>query len=571
MQNFVCFLKNKTDVFILVLASLIISSWNYVNFNGFSITFSDTDDYMRIIRILEFFKNYDLTNNLIIRSNVPFGCELHWTRFYDIFIIIPSYLLNFFIKNIRESVIYVCFFITPLIKIGLILTAYNIAKKITTKYAAFIIGIIISAHPLLIPYTNFGRPDHHAFIMLFIMIFIYFLATANEKNFKKYYIQLGLFTAISVWISPETLIPLLISDFILLIFALKDSSLSLFLFKKNTLISLFIFPLIFSPQGVLIEYDRISIVHFSLYTMSALFFRVLIAHKNEKLKSKLPFLCCFLIILASLFLVLYPKFFYGMAADVPEVAKKYWLNQVGEMMSPFSHKDGLFYIFHTLIIFSCAGIKIFENLQKDSFFIFWSVFIAITLCYTILGGFSYRMLPLSSLFSIFLITDVCFNSKITIKISKTLKILWVFLISPCLLFILASVEQDDNENQEYSKKELYKLIDNLDQNPSVIIAKESYGPEILFYTKHNILAAPYHRQTSGIMNACYILDDFKEKRTKKILNLTNANYILKISDENPKKFLKHYQKKYLQKIDIPKKFSNVFIWKVLRNKNNELL
>lgn len=552
--------ENKIEISFLILASLIISGFNYLNFNGFHISFVDTDDHMRILRILEFFKDFDLTNNMIMRSNVPFGCELHWTRFYDFFIILPTYILNLFLQNIRESVVYVCFFITPIVKIFFILVAYRIAQKITTGYVAFIIGNCLAAHPLLIPYCNFGRPDHHAFIFLFTMLPMYFLVLAEAKNFKKYHLELAIVSALAVWISPETLIPLLLTDLVLFIYALKDVEISKFLFKKNTLIAIFIFPLIFSSHGVLIEYDRISIVHFSLYVFSALFFRFLISHNNESLKNKIFKLGAMGAVLAGIFLILYPKFFYGMAADVPECAKECWLRRVGEMKSIFEYHEGLFYSLYFLILAAASVLKI-KEIKGARFKISWNVFIVNAIIYTIFGAFSYRMMPPSALFSIFIIAETI-NSKYTRKFARVFRLAAVLILSPFLLFFTSTFMYGEEKTRpNYTKLELYEFLDKLSDKPVVILAKESFGPEILFYTKHSVVAAPYHRQTEGIMNAYYVLEaPFNEKRAREIVAITNASYILKIS-KDPVEF----DAKWLKKIEVPKKFDNVYLFGVSRD------
>lgn len=549
---------NKIEISFLILTSIIISGFNYLNLNGPHISFIDTDDYMRILRILEFFKNFDLTNNVITRSNVPFGCELHWTCFYDFFIIIPSYILNLFLQNIKEAVVYISFFITPIVKISFILIAYKIAQKITTPYAAFIIGICFASHPLLIPYCSFGRPDHHAFIFLFTMLSMYFLVSADSQNFKKYHLELAIVSMLAIWISPETLIPLLLTDFILFIYALKNLDISKFLFKKNTIITICIFPLIFSPKGTLIEYDRISIVHFSLYAFSALFFRFLISHKDESLKNKLLKLGIIGAILVGLFLVLYPKFFYGMAADVPEIAKKYWLRRVGEMKSIFEYHEELFYSLYLLILASASVLKIKETSKKTPFQISWNIFIANAVIYTIFGAFSYRMMPPSALFSIFIIIETI-NSKYTQKFPRILRLAAVLTMSPFLLFLTSTFMYGENKTQQtYTKLELYEFLDKLSNKPVVILAKESFGPEILFYTKHSVVAAPYHRQTDGIMRAYYVLEaPFDEKCARKIVNLTNAKYLLKISKQPVE-----LDAKWLKKIEMPKKFGNVYLFQV---------
>jgi asparagine N-glycosylation enzyme membrane subunit Stt3 len=129
--------KNKIEIIILVVAGTLVSLGCYLQTFGWRMTFHDTDDYMRLVRTREFFKNYDLSNAIISRSNVPFGCDLHWTRFYDFFIIVPTYILNLFIDSIDKSIEYVCFFISPVMKSATIAIFFSVVQKLMKKDDAF--------------------------------------------------------------------------------------------------------------------------------------------------------------------------------------------------------------------------------------------------------------------------------------------------------------------------------------------------------------------------------------------------------------------------------------------------
>lgn len=217
--------RNKIDIALLVTVAIILDVFAHWQMNGATITFHDTDDYMQLVRIRDFFRHHDWFNNTIDRCNVPFGGELHWTRFYDLFLIVPSYILSFFTNSINDAIEYVGFFISPIVHAFTVVFFFHFAQFLMTKRNAFLCTAVFASHQLILPYETFGRPDHHAFILMFVLIFLSNLKgigvifDSNEDNFLdvcwKYTLKMSLITAMGIWLSPELLILFLIADGVL--------------------------------------------------------------------------------------------------------------------------------------------------------------------------------------------------------------------------------------------------------------------------------------------------------------------------------------------------------------------
>lgn len=267
-RNFLIY-NHITELIIISIVLLLFSFSFYVQSQGFHLAFIDTDDYMRVVRTREFFQNYDLCNNTIWRCNVPYGCSLHWTRFYDFFIIIPAFLLSFFFDSINTSTDYVCFFISPIVRI---VTAFVFLKmlhknKILGRDNAFLCLIIFAVQPIITTYGGFGRPDHHAFIVLFVILFLAQYFKASRSGFKKHYIGTARLTTLCLWISPETLIPLLLADGVAFLCALAEKGeghrrdIFRFIFLKNLETIKYIeFLLIFSYIALFFSYSNLNFI-----------------------------------------------------------------------------------------------------------------------------------------------------------------------------------------------------------------------------------------------------------------------------------------------------------------------
>ncbi len=588
--------KNKVELIILTILGLVFNIAVYLQMQGVSLSFFDTDDYMRLVRIRDFFTHFDLSDNIIKRCNVPFGCSLHWTRFYDFFLIVPSYILAFFTKSIDKAIEYTGFFISPIVKIITLMLLFRVSIKLFNKRDAFFAVALIAANPIISQFGTFGRPDHHAFIMLFMVICLCNVISLIESNFKSGYIKLAISTAACIWISPETLIPLLIFDAILFLYTIldlsnEDSHLILkSLYLKNLLVSCFIGIIILPSlySRFTIYYDEISIVHFTLYICISSFFYVSFLHKIDSKKISLVNLLLVFAVIAGIFIYIFPKFFLGMAADVSPFVKRIWLNKISEMKSPFEHGDHIFFISYAIIITISIANKIIELFKSrknlsDKSSILWWILIVNTICYTIFSAFACRMLPFSVLFGFPLIVDFGMNGRYFKKLHRLVRIVLTFFMATLFMFLAAyfndrSENADQQYKRKYTKQELFHEIDNLSVTPVVIMAHSNDGPAILYYTKHSVVGAPYHRQTEGIIASYKIMEgEYNVSDSKKILAFMNASYVFikKPVHSKSKNQLKNSQKpslaqmivkgkhpKWITIMKLPVKFDDVVIAKI---------
>src|SRR5262249_4868004 len=68
----------------------------------------------------------------------------------------------------------------------------------------------------------------------------------------------------------------------------------------------------------------------------------------------------------------------------------------------------------------------------------------------------------------------------------------------------------------------------LDQvpEPHTIVADLDFGPELLWRSKHRVLASPYHRNAQGILDAWQVLSGTADAAAQAILRRRQASWIL---------------------------------------------
>jgi hypothetical protein len=621
-------LKEKTsELIVLGILYLSLLAYSYLVLFGDSIAFIDTDDFMRVMRIKEFFNDYNLSNYIVSRSNYPDGCELHWTRLYDFFIIGLTWVIDLFSESLDQSINYACFIISPIVGLICMVFVSKIFDQFIPKSNVFLATALFCASPFLFPFFSFGRPDHHSFITLCITIYMYCTVkiVLDKTDSIKNYIITAVAAAACVWASPETLIVLLLTDAVLFCVYMEDFQKTKILYLKNLLTACFVgiiamipnvgsnffhcllmsillllvpyttlsrrslnndtffkywhyvcllFMMLFLTEISPVEYDKISIVHTTLFLCISAFFAVNLQLIGRK--SHLYDAITWAIVIGLIFLSMFPRFLMGMSADIPPFIKKIWLNKIAELRSPFAGSLLWSFLFYSVVTVTSIFVKI-QELRKQEITktnIIWAIFVIIASCYWILACFAYRMVPYSVLFGLPIVVSFGMSSKYVRNYSKLLRMIFTMIIS-CLFFLVTSYfcESDvdvKDTAQKYSDAELYECIDNLSYKPVVIMAHSNYGPKLIYYTKHFVLGAPYHRQIEGIALSYAVMEMNKDIETvRKVLEHTNTHFIFvnhKQQTEFPNSFasslLAGHLPKWISIVKIPEKFYAHSVFKV---------
>lgn len=622
-------LKEKTtELVILGIMYIAMMSYCYIILFGEGINFIDTDDFMRVVRIREFFEHYDLGDYLIARSNYPYGCELHWTRLYDFFIIGLTWVIDLFADSFDQSITYACFCISPLLGLVSMVFVFKTFSMFMEKSNIFLGTALFCASPFLMSFFSFGRPDHHSFLTLCMLVYVYYTAKMilDDTEDKRVYIKTALAASACVWASPETLIVLLLTDAVLFFSYMNDFEKTANFYFKNLLTACFVgtialapeasshsyhslsmcillllipyttltkdalqrdpffrcwhyvclmFMMIFLTEIQPVEYDKISIVHTTLFLCLSTFFAVNLQLINKK--NHLYDAILWVLVIGCIFLSMFPRFLMGMSADIPQFVKDIWLNKVSELRSPLSGNMLCTFLVYTVITATAVVVKV-QELIKQSISgknIIWALFIVLASCYWLLACFAYRMIPYSVMFGLPIIVNLGMSSKYVKKYSKPLRMIITMTIACFFMFLTSlfcesDLDEEQNANRKYSDAELYEYVDNLSVDPVVIMAHSNHGPKLLYYTKHYVLGAPYHRQIEGIIASYSVMDMDKDLSVvRKVLQQTKSQYIFvghKQEHNFPNSFasavLAGEMPQWLSVVKIPEKFSDYSIFKI---------
>jgi hypothetical protein len=588
-----CSRKNEIIILIVSLLCCFLAyafESSYGIFCGdFTIRFADADDYMMLVRLRDFFLHGDFAYSLVNRVYVPFGVDLYWSRLYDFLLIIPTYIINLFVNSVQKSVEYTGFFISPIIKSILCIIVYRFFQKFMTKKDAFLGALLFSMLPDLGEVSEFGRPDHHIFIMTVEFMYLYSLVNIAKNDFvrKKDYVISGVMAVLCTWAAIETLHLILLAEAVMF-FSLCNSTEKLeFLYTKAVVMAFFTGAVVFLsfptvsvglayfvaltamssvalnkptplysalfaiPASVFsfdgnVSYDKISVMHVVLYLCALLHFSASIFYLRFSTRHSKKFFVAAGLALGAAFLYRYPNFLLGVEGGAGNFLREVWFPRIQDLTSPLSFDAGGAFCFccRSIILFVAIYGKICHLMTKkpENTDVFWKILIVINISYFIFSAMVRRMIPTLSAMGLPLIADLCLNGIATKRLSGKLNIFVTcfIVLSPSLIqkysllalgllnnYTGAIQKTKRDQGALRQKDQIYKFIDDLSETPVVIMADPYSGPRLLYHTKHNVVAVPFHSQEKGVLYSLVLTVKPRatEAETREILKTTNSAYV----------------------------------------------
>ncbi|MHC4457500.1 MAG: hypothetical protein ACYS0I_10495 [Planctomycetota bacterium] len=301
----------------------------------------DSDCYMHLIRASDLYNYGQWYDPVWNKSNAPFGEPLHWSRPFDVLLLLGAVPGSFFVDF--ETALWGWGVALSPVLLVLALIALNWATRvILNKDGTFLVIFLFLFQWMVLIFFRPARPDHHGLLLLFFILNIGFVLRLIVKPFKKSLCYwAGAMSAMSIWISVESMVPTCVTMSILgFLWALKEED----FLRKSThyAMGLFVFCFFFLALErpfhdlTIVKFDSISIVYTSILGFIALFWITASGVKNATvlLKRKIGRLTYG--VLGAAFIafvtgVLFPKLYNGPFANVDPRIITVWFNKTKEV------------------------------------------------------------------------------------------------------------------------------------------------------------------------------------------------------------------------------------------------
>lgn len=557
--------KNKKDrilpyVIVIIIAFTLINifAYNKIVLKNNLAELTDTDTYMRLVRVEQLAETGAWYDSFIHRSNFPYGEELHWTRPLDVILLAGAYLLKPF-QGFQKGLLTWAINISLALGILCLLALLWATKPIMKKNAQRLLMLLFIVQPIILSVFFMGRPDHHSLIILLFILLLgcLFRMTKLPKSLFSAFLA-GFIAAVSLWISIENIIPVMMVFITLGVMWLihgQDYAQELLNFSLSTFSFCLIFLLIERPASALlvIEYDKISIVHIFVLMLSILATYSLTLIKSNKLSHRILNLTLILIACGLAIWAAFPNFYHGPMAEVNKDIYPIWLNKVNETQPLwYAGINNKILIFgETILFFMYLIFLVITKRLKSQFTILLplisglAIFLPLTL-YMIRMSYYYLIIIIIFL-ALFLDNIITYINTLKVKkftqsILRSLIILIFILALPGtgLYFAVSSNNSSDNTGR-YNIKALGSFLNEYQINhpdTKTILTFLDFGPELLYRTNYNVIATPYHRNDQGIMFNYLVMAAESNEQAYKMLKERSVDLLILCPESGEKEYYK---------------------------------
>lgn len=165
----------------------------------------DPDAYMRLVRVRDLANGGAWFDPVLSRIGPPDGFVSHWTRPLDVLLLLGAWPASHFV-GFEKALFWWGAAISPVFQILSLLALTWAAAPLLSRAALGPLAFFLIAQPGLFGRFMVGRPDHHGLLQFLMFLSLGFALRAllrpDDTRTTRW---LGLVSALSLWISVETL------------------------------------------------------------------------------------------------------------------------------------------------------------------------------------------------------------------------------------------------------------------------------------------------------------------------------------------------------------------------------
>lgn len=518
---------------------------------------ADGDAYTRMVRIERLVDTGAWFDNTLPRAGAPAGVTIHWTRPLDAAVIALGLPLMP-VLGVKTALYWAGAVVSPLMHLLAALALVWAATPFLGRAGALIAGALTATQFGILPFAIIGRADHHAVFGLTVFLTLGFMARAfidppgrrPLHNFNA--LMTGVMLAFGFWMGPETIILLgmVFAATGLAWVAGEEAATRRNLFASLGLASgLMVMVLVEKGFGdfLLVEYDRLSIVHVTLALLLLAFWAGVGATHRVWRRAGAGWRMVFGVFGAAFVALVLRFLFAGLLlnplTDVDPVVLKIF-NAITEYGPIDDIPRFLFYV--GSIVFAAPWVVRQAKINWTSRHRWtWLVIAAALFVYTGLAVTWVRWSLYAGFILALVIADLIVHADGAIDrrftsprrtVVKVAVILFI-VIGPVLAGMAglsiagASAGEDADKTAAGPRcagRDLARFLNRPEWagRPRTIVASANFGAEILYRTNHKVVATVSHRNTAGVYDGYRIFSGKDEAAVLEILRRRKADLLV---------------------------------------------
>lgn len=519
--------------------------------------FLDPDSYMRMVRVAELMQHGHWFDSMVARANAPYGDVLHWTRPFDVLILLVALPASLVLGS--EQALYVAgLAVPPLLHLASVLLLIWALRPLIRPAVWFLPALALLLQPGALAYSILGRADHHSLLLLVFVLAAGFMLRAlkNPLDARPAFLA-GVASGFGIWLSVELLLVVALCQIALGLGWLLGEHKRAAQSKWYALgLSGVLLAALFAerPFVNLLEpaYDRVSSVQYFLAVSLLLFWRAVETYENRggaasRFVGRTALSVLGAGTVALLTAVVFPLFFNGPMAEVDPRLAPLWMDRVLEMLPLLPtdrHNLGrfVFYLGGVLLI-ALPLVKVLVEARGTSRF-FPLAFIALAcLLFTLAAMKHMRFSGYAEIafvlgFAVVLDRFLQWSGRISNDLLRGLlrgSFIGLLLIGPLLVggtLMVQPAAAGASATRSAPGCDLRQVAAYLESDPrwaatpQTVLAFMDIGPELLYRTHHRVVGTPYHRNAEGILDGYQALATADPAVARKVIEQRHVDLVL---------------------------------------------
>jgi hypothetical protein len=511
---------------------------------------ADSDCYMRLLRVQKLWDTGRWYDPVSERSNAPYGETLHWTRPFDVLLLLgaapPAPLVGF-----RTALFWWGVVISPILLFCTLLVFPWVTRPLLRGDGPRLATLLFIGQISVLAAFQPGRPDHHGLLLLLFVLTLGLALRLVQEPFRPALCYAaGALLALSLWVSIESIVAaaalfaVLAGLWVWRNEDFPDKCLHLGLATGGFLC---VALLIERPphDWAAVEFDRLSIVHVCLFGLVTAVFGVLsvltrqtgiLRHRPGRLLAGAGGA----LVAAVVMMALFPGFSRGPWADVDPAVVRVYLDNVAEVRPlfwPHVQWSLVVPLFGTAAF--CLPLLLWRSLKGPQPAAWMLVTVALIL-FSVLSVLQTRWCGYAQTLLVW--PTAALLAGLWTRLDR-----WTFLVGRalakgllvigCMYLLLvagtlAEMKAKAGSGEPPKRTLLVPICRYLENNdtwqgrPARILAPIFWGGEILYRTHHEVVATPYHRNAPGILDTYHVFTATTDDEALQIVRRRKVDLIL---------------------------------------------
>ncbi|WP_193370500.1 hypothetical protein [Pelagibius marinus] len=519
--------------------------------------FLDPDSYMRMVRVAELMQHGQWFDGMIARANAPYGDVLHWTRPFDVLILMVALPTSLVVGP--EQALYVAgLAVTPLLHLASVLLLIWALRPLIRPTVWFLPALALLLQPGALAYSILGRADHHSLLLLvFVLIAGFMIRALRNPLDARPALLAGVASGFGIWLSVELLLAVALCQIVLglgWLFGERERAAQSKWYALG--LSGVLLAALFAerPFDNLLDpaYDRVSSVQYFLAVSLLLFWRAVETYESRggaasRFIGRAALSVIGTGVVALLTTVVFPLFFSGPMAEVDPRLAPLWMDRVLEMLPLLPtdrHNLGrfVFYLGGVLLII-LPLLKVLVAARGTSRF-FALVFVTLAcLLFTLAAMKHMRFSGYSEIafvlgFAVVLDRFLQWSGRIGNDLLRGLlrgSFIGLLLIGPLLVggtLMIRPAGAGAPATPSAPGCDVRQMAAYLESDPRWAAAPQTVltfmdiGPELLYRTHHRVVGTPYHRNAEGILDGYQALATADAAAARAVIEQRHVDLVL---------------------------------------------